>query len=70
MRPPAYHDAKEIHDAVEVRHLLHSETLYSTPVTLNKAEAPSVLTSGSFPRELEQARDASLKSWHPETTGR
>lgn len=45
MRTPAYHDAKEINDAVKVRHLSHSKILYLTPVTSNEAEATSYLTS-------------------------
>lgn len=44
MRTPAYHDAKEIHDAIKVRHLPHSEILYHTPVTSNEAETASYLT--------------------------
>ncbi len=65
MRTPAYHDAKEIHDAVKVRHLPHSEILYHT----NEATT-SYSTSCSVSRELEQTRDALLKSWHLETTNR
>lgn len=40
MRTSAYHDAKEVHDAVEVRHLPHSKILYHT----DEAEATSHLT--------------------------
>lgn len=35
MRTPAYHDAKEINDAVKVRHLPHSTFLYHIWVTSN-----------------------------------
>lgn len=39
MRKPAYHDAKEIHDAVKVRYLPRSKILSHTRVISNEAGA-------------------------------
>lgn len=70
MRTPAHHDAKEIHDALKVRHLPHNTSLYHNLLSSNDAKTSSYLTWCSVSRELEQTRNALLKSWRRETTNR
>lgn len=56
MRTAPYHDAKEIKDAIKVRP--HCSSLSHSSATCTEGDSTKHLMSCSFPRELEQMRDA------------